>query len=100
MSTRGEEIIFNCNQLRLFCKGMFPRFVADIMKRLNTLCMKSLPIGSNHTKSFCQMPSNIDNVVERLSLKTTRRSAVLCAYGQIVLIKFQMTLRNMKDLSY
>ena len=46
------------------------------------------------------MPANIDNVVERLSLKITRRSAVLCAYGQIVLIKFQMTLRNMKDLSY
>ena len=77
---------------------MFPQFVADIMERLNTLRMKSSAIGSNHTKS--QMPSNIDNVVERLSLKITRRSAVLCAYGQIVLIKFQMTLRNMKDLSY
>ena len=77
---------------------MFPQFVADIMERLNTLRMKSSAIGSNHTKSSCQMPSNIDNVVERLSLKITRRS--LRAYGQIVLIQFQMTLRNMKDLSY
>ena len=79
---------------------MFPQFVADIMEQLNTLRMKSSPIGSNLTKSSCQMPANIDNVLERLSLKITRRSAGLCAYGQIVLIKFQMTLRNMKDLSY